>query len=57
MHTMFFKSIASRGCMDKVSIFVGPDMDTEIGVIIYMYLKHSPDYIVSKYIWAYGLTT
>ena len=25
-----------------------------MGVIIYMYLKHSPDYIDSKYIWVHG---
>ena len=31
-------------------------MDTEIGVVIYMHLKHLPDYIDSKYIWVYGLT-
>ena len=29
-------------------------MDTEIGVVIYMYLKHSP--VGSKYIWVHGLT-
>ena len=28
-----------------------PDMDTEMGVVIYMYLKHPPDYIDAKYIW------
>ena len=26
-------------------------MDTEVGVVIYMYLKHSQDYIDSKYIY------
>ena len=32
-------------------------MDTEMGAVIYMYLKHSPDYIDSKhiYIWVHGL--
>ena len=34
--------------------FIEPDMKTEIGVVIYMYLKHSPDYIDSKYIWVHG---
>ena len=29
-------------------------MKTKIGVIIYTYLKHSPDYIDSKYIWIHG---
>ena len=27
---------------------------TEMGVVIYMYLKHSPDYIDYKYIWVHG---
>ena len=36
--------------MAKVQ-FLGPDMDIEMGAVIYMYLKHSPDYIESKYIW------
>ena len=31
--------------------------ETEMGVVIYMYFKHSPDYIESKYIWVHGLTT
>ena len=30
-------------------------MNTEMGMVIYMYLKHSPDYIDSKYIWVHGL--
>ena len=30
--------------------FLGPDMNTEMGVIIYMYLNIPPDYIDSKYI-------
>ena len=34
--------------------FFGPDKKTEMGVVIYMYLKDSPDYIDSKYIWVYG---
>ena len=25
-----------------------------MGVVIYMYLKHFPDYIDSKYIWVHG---
>ena len=28
-------------------------MKKEMGVIIYTYLKHSPDYINSKYIWVH----
>ena len=55
-----FKSADPRVCMAKVpfSLFFlgGPDMNTEMGVVIYMYLKYSPDYIASKYIWVHGLT-
>ena len=29
-------------------------MKTEMGVVIYMCLKHSPNYIDSKYIWVNG---
>ena len=29
-------------------------MKTEMGVVTYMYLKHSPDYIDSKYILVHG---
>ena len=32
----------------------GPDIKTKMAVVIYMYLKHSPDYIDSKYIWVHG---
>ena len=35
--------------------FFGCEMKTELGVVIYMYLKHSPDYIDSKYIWVHGI--
>ena len=34
--------------------FFGRDIIIEMGVVIYMYLKHSPDYIDSKYIWVHG---
>ena len=37
--------------------FFGPDIKTEVAVVIYMYLKHSPDYIDSKYIWVYGFNS
>ena len=33
--------------------FFGPDIKIEMGVVIYMYLKHSPDYI-SKCILVHG---
>ena len=33
--------------------FFGLDMNIEMGVAIYMYLKHPPDYIDSKYIHIY----
>ena len=29
-------------------------METEMDVVICMYLKHPPDYIDSKYIWVHG---
>ena len=32
-------------------------MNTEMGVVICMYLKHSPGYIDSKYIWVHYLTS
>ena len=28
-------------------------MKTEVSVVTYMYLKHSPDYIHSKYTWVH----
>ena len=48
-----FKSVAPRVCMAQVPFlaFFGPEMNTEMGVVLYMYLKHSLDYIDSKYIW------
>ena len=56
MHTMF-QVCCSKGLYDQSTIFgfFGPDMNTEMGVVIYMYLKHSPVYINSKYIWVHGL--
>ena len=53
-----FKSVTSRVCLAQVPFlaFFWPDMNTEIGVVIYIYLKHYPDYIDSKYIWFHGLT-
>ena len=33
--------------------FIWPDIKTEVGVVIYMNLKHSPDFIDSKYIYIY----
>ena len=29
-------------------------MNIEMGVVIYIYLKHSSDYIDSKYMWVHG---
>ena len=48
-----FKSVAPRVCIAKVTFlpFFGPNMNIEMGVVIYMYFKHSPDYIDSKYIY------
>ena len=45
----------SKGLSGQSTIFVlfGPDIRTEMGVIIYMHLKHFPDYINSKYMYMY----
>ena len=52
-----FKSVAPRVYGNvPFSAFLGPSMNTEMGVVIYMYLKHSQDYIDSKYLWVHGLT-
>ena len=50
------KSVAPRVCLAKVPFLAifGPDMKTEMGVVIYMYSKDSSDYIDSKYIWVHG---
>ena len=36
-----------------VCTIFGPDMKTEMGVFMNMYLKHSPDYNDSKYIYGF----
>ena len=43
-------------CLTKIIFlaFFWHGVNTEMGVVIYMYLKHSPDYINSKYIWVHG---
>ena len=50
-----FKSVATSICLVKYHFWTsfGPDRKTEMGVVIYMHLKHSPDYIDSKYIWVH----
>ena len=50
-----FKSLAPGIVLPKYHfwVFLGPDMDTEVGVVIYMHLKHSQDYIESTYIYIY----
>ena len=51
-----FKSVPPKVCLTKVP-FVAifwPDRNTKIDVVIYMYSKHSPDYISSKCIWVHG---
>ena len=47
------KTVAPGACLAKVpflAFFGGPDIKTEMAVVIYMYLKYPPDYIDSKYI-------
>ena len=54
-----FKSVAPKVHLAKVPFLAlfGPDMKTEMGMIIYIYLKHSPGYIDSNYIYGFmGLT-
>ena len=43
------KYVTPRVCLIKVPLLAsfGPDMKIEVGVVIYRYLKHSPDYIDS----------
>ena len=50
------KSVAPRVCLVKVPFwpFFGPDIKTEMDAVIYMYLKYSPDYVDSNYIWIDG---
>ena len=53
------KSVAPRVCLVKVPFLAflgGPDIITEMGVVIYRYLKHSPDYINSNLYRFMGLT-
>ena len=52
------KTVAPGACLAKVPFLAfwggGPDIKTEMAVVIYMYLKYPPDYIDSKYIWVDG---
>ena len=51
-----FKSVTPRVCLAEYHLwlFFGPDMNTKIGVVIYIYFKNFPNYIDSKYIWVHG---
>ena len=51
-----FKFVTPKFCLAKVPFmaFFVSDMKTEVGVVIYMYLKHPSYYIDSKYIWVHG---
>ena len=51
----YIKSVTPWVHLAKVPFLAsfGPDTKTEVGVAIYMYLKHSSDYIDSKYIWVH----
>ena len=48
-----FKSVAPKVCVAKVPLleFFGSDMKTEMGVVIYMCLKHFLDFFYSIYIY------
>ena len=58
VYILYVKSVAPSVCLAKVPFWAsfGPDMKTEMGVVISMHLKHSPDYIDSTYIyiWVQG---
>ena len=51
---MYAYHVFSPSLHGFVNTIFGHDMKTEIGVVIYMYLKHSPEYIDFKYIWIHG---
>ena len=50
-----FKSVSPRVYLAKVAFlpFLGLH-ENRMGGVIYMFLKHSADYIDSKYIWVHG---
>ena len=50
MHTIFQSLLLQSFVCPKYHFFLWPDMNTEMGVVIYMYLKHYPGYIDSEYI-------
>ena len=55
IHTTY-QVCRSKGLFGQVPLLAsfGPDMKTEMSVVISMHLKHSPDYIDSTYIWVQG---
>ena len=48
--------VRSRVCLIEVPFlaYFKMDIKTVMGVFLQMYLKHSTDYIDSKYIWVHG---
>ena len=49
-----FKSVAPWVCLYYFWPFLGLDTEMGVSVVTYMYFKHFPDYIDSKYIWVHG---
>ena len=52
MHTMYY--VCSSKGLSHFWPYFEPNIKTEMIVVIYMYLKHSTDYIDPKYIWVHG---
>ena len=52
----YIKSVPPRVCLVKIPFlaFFLPKVKTVLGVVVFIYLKHSTDYIDSKYIWVHG---
>ena len=49
-----FKSVAQMALAKALFLaFLRPDMNIEMSAVIYLYLKHSTNYIDSKYIWVH----
>ena len=51
VHVPYIKCVTPRVCLAKIPFlaFFGTDIKKKMGLVIYMYLKHSQDYVDSKY--------
>ena len=50
----YIKCVTPRVCLVPFLAFFGTDIKTKMGIFIYMYLKHSQDYVNFKYMWVSG---